>query len=116
MELVSGISHLAYVVIFNITSTLNTNTGVGSLFNNLIGAGGFANNNRIQAALELSTEIGALEQRIKLYQKQSPTTLSADQTLQSIDLVNMVLDYTTQTVSLELKIYNGLGQGVIVSI
>jgi hypothetical protein len=105
-----GLTRLCNDVFFNILSTYDGTTGVGSQINDLIGAPLMFNEDKNLAVVQIVDELADVQERFIQFQKSGTRTVPAEEQLLQITIRSIVAEPSTSSVLLELEITNILGQ------
>ncbi len=106
---VEGISKLVNDFIFNLLSTYDPSTGVGSHFKKLVAAPILFETDKELASLLIAEEIDALEKRIKNAQRTIAGMPLAEQ-LSSVRILGIDVDLAASSATIRANIFNKLNQ------
>ena len=105
-----GITKLVGDVLFNLLSTYDPLTGVGSFFRSLVAAPILFETNKELANLLIAEEIDALEKRLRNAQSLSPSPIPLEEQLVGIRLLGIEVDLPASSATIRANIINGLNQ------
>jgi hypothetical protein len=115
ITIVTGITKLAYEVIFGFLSSYNALSKVGSFFPKLIGGNLFVQD-KTDAILTVTNELLSFEKRFKAFQSSNSQNIPLDELLESFEVVDIDVIVEEQKVKVLMKILNKLGQLVHIEV
>jgi hypothetical protein len=115
VQFASGITALAYIIVYNILSSYNPITRRGSRIPGLIGTASINRVNASELQLQFTEEFLDLENRIKASQV-NEGDIPTDQLLGRIELLGVSVDIAGATVNIEIRIENSAGDVVFVRV
>lgn len=115
ITIVTGITKLAYEVIFGFLSSYNAVSKVGSFFPRLIG-GNLFSEDKTDTILTVTNEILSFEKRFKAFQDSNNQSIPSEERLEFLEILDINIDINAQKVAIRLKIINKLGQKVHIEV
>lgn len=111
----TGITKLAYVVIFNLISSYNPDYQIGSAFGELVKNLVLLVGQPVESTLKITDELEGVKNRIRFAQSKN-TNIPSDERLKKINILNITIDDANQSVIVDMEIINELDEIAYVQI
>jgi len=108
-EAVTGLTYLANAFLWFLLSSYNSSTKIGANLKKRLRDGILYTRNLETTAIEIQDDVKDAEDRFKMIQAEA-INLTKEQTLERVRIINIDINKGTGVITIDMNIYNTLGQ------